>query len=585
VLDGTCQDDSVGVADAVLAAAILAADPHCIGGVLLKASPGPARDAWLRLVRDLLPAGAPFRRVPISVSDDRLLGGLDLSATIAAGRPVAQRGLLAEADSGLLVLSSAERLPAATAAKFANALDLGEVRAERDGIAQRLPARFGIVALDEGLAQDERPPTSLVERLAIHLTLDDRLVVDGAAPSRTDVARARTGSHAVGVPGRVVEALCSAALALGVSAPTAALSAVRVARIAAVLANRLSVSDADAALAARLVLAPRTTVIPAESSEDRQEEPEAGDDASSSEPTESGSLEDVVVAAAKAAVPPDLLARLRGPNNVRLRNAATGRAGAHQKSPRRGRQMGTRRGAPSPGARLDLIETLRAAAPWQRLRRPETIGKSASSRVAVRSDDFRVKRLKHRTETTTIFVVDASGSTALHRLGEAKGAVELLLADCYVRRDQVALIAFSGRGAQLLLPPTRSLARARRNLADLPSGGATPLASGIDLAAALADSVCRKGQTPGIVLLTDGRANLGRNGKPGRGQAQEDALAAAGALREAGLAAIVIDTSKSPEPQAAQVADAMGAHYVALPHADAQSLAAAVQREMRGRQR
>jgi magnesium chelatase subunit D len=584
VPDGTCQGDGVGMADAILVAAILAAGPHCIGGVLLKASPGPARDAWLRLVRDLLPAGAPFRRVPISVSDDRLLGGLDLAATIAAGRPVAQRGLLAEADAGLLVLSSAERLPASTAAKFANALDLGEVRAERDGVTQRLPARFGIVALDEGLSQDERPPASLAARLAIHLTLDDRLVVYGAAPSPADVARARAGSHAVGVSDRVVEALSGAALALGVSAPTAAVSAVRVARIAAVLANRSSVSDADAALAARLVLAPRATVIPAENSEGRQE-PDTGDDTNSGESTESGSLEDVVVAAAKAALPPDVLARLRRPANGRLRNAATGRAGAHQKSPRRGRQVGTRRGAPSPGARLDLIETLRAAAPWQRLRRSETIDRSVASHVAVRSDDFRVKRLKHRTETTTIFVVDASGSTALHRLGEAKGAVELLLADCYVRRDQVALIAFSGRGAELLLPPTRSLARARRNLADLPGGGATPLASGLDAAAALADCIRRKGQTPGIVLLTDGRANLGRDGKPGRGQAQEDALAAAGALREAGLAAIVIDTSKSPEPQAALVADAMGAHYVALPHADALSLAAAVQREMRGRQR
>ena len=115
-------------------------------------------------------------------------------------------------------------------------------------------------------------------------------------------------------------------------------------------------------------------------------------------------------------------------------------------------------------------------------------------------------------ETTTIFVVDASGSAALHRLAEAKGAVELLLADCYIRRDQVALIAFRGSAAELLLPPTRSLARAKRSLAGLPGGGGTPLAAGLDAAFALSDSIRRKGQTPTVIVLTDGRANIARDG-------------------------------------------------------------------------
>jgi magnesium chelatase subunit D len=94
-----------------------------------------------------------------------------------------------------------------------------------------------------------------------------------------------------------------------------------------------------------------------------------------------------------------------------------------------------------------------------------------------------VSRFKQRRETTTIFVVDASGSAALHRLAEAKGAVELLLADCYVRRDRVAMLAFRGKGAELMLPPTRSLVRAKRSLAGLPGGGGTPLAAGMDAAA------------------------------------------------------------------------------------------------------
>ncbi len=111
---------------------------------------------------------------------------------------------------------------------------------------------------------------------------------------------------------------------------------------------------------------------------------------------------------------------------------------------RRGRPIGTRRGELSAGARLNVIETLRAAAPWQKLRRQEMPG--AAARVLVRSSDFRITRFQQRTESTAIFVVDASGSAALNRLAEAKGAVELLLADCYVRRDQVALLAFRGPG-------------------------------------------------------------------------------------------------------------------------------------------
>jgi magnesium chelatase subunit D len=170
-------------------------------------------------------------------------------------------------------------------------------------------------------------------------------------------------------------------------------------------------------------------------------------------------LQDLVLQAALAALPPGLLALLAAGT---LRSpGAGGRAGAQAASKRRGRPVGSRRGDPRTGARLHLIDTLRAAAPWQTLRRQEAAqllarrtaeagnGTSAAvrpaPRVLVRRDDFRVQRLRERRETTTVFVVDASGSAALHRLAEAKGAVELLLAECYVRRDRVALIAFRGR--------------------------------------------------------------------------------------------------------------------------------------------
>ena len=236
-----------------------------------------------------------------------------------------------------------------------------------------------------------------------------------------------------------------------------------------------------------------------------------------------------------------------------------------------------RRGELRAGAKLNVIETLRAAAPWQPLRRREAAaGDGTQPRILIRKDDFRISRFKQRSETTTIFVVDASGSAALHRLAEAKGAVELLLADCYVRRDQVALIAFRGSAAELLLPPTRSLARAKRSLAGLPGGGGTPLAAGLDAAFALADLIRRKGQTPTVILLTDGRANIARDGGQGRPRAEEDAMNAArqfGRRRCQGRAGRYLAAAGSLGEQFARE---MGARYLPLPHADATTLSKAV---------
>ena len=164
----------------------------------------------------------------------------------------------------------------------------------------------------------------------------------------------------------------------------------------------------------------------------------------------------------------------------------------------------------------------------------------------------------------------------MQRLGEAKGAVELLLADCYIRRDQVALLAFRGQGAQLLLPPTGSLLRAKRSLAGLPGGGPTPLAAGIDAALALSDSIRRSGRTPVITLLTDARANIARDGSGGRPRAEAEAIDSARALRASGVATLLVDTSPRPNPFARRLAEEMHARYVPLPYADASALSRAV---------
>lgn len=547
--------------DAGWAAALFAVDPAGTG-VALRALAGPVRVRWLALLRRLMP-NDPLRTVPLNVPDVRLLGGLDLAATLGAGRPVTARGLLAEADGGAVLLAMAERLSAGTAARIAAAMDGA--------------ARIGVVALDEGMAEDERAPGALRDRLAFLVDLSDigARVADGPLPGAAQVAAARRLLPRVDADGGVIEGLCETAAALGIASVRTPLLALRAARAAAALDGRDRVGDADAALACRLVLAPRATVLPTAEPQGADAPPPEPQDPADSAPGEAdtearpdAALQDMLIQAAKAAIPAGLLARLQAGDSPRVR-APSGGAGP-LRAGQRGRPVGTRPGDPR-SARLDLLATLRAAAPWQRLR-----GRGPAGRVEIRRDDFRVARVKQRTEATAIFVVDASGSQAFNRLAEAKGAVELLLADCYVRRDRVAVLAFRGTAAQVLLPPTRSLVRAKRSLAGLPGGGGTPLAAGIDAGFLMADGIRRRGGTPTIVLLTDGRANVGQDGKGGRARADADAMAAARQVRAARLTALLVDTSPRPHPASQRLAAAMDARYVPLPYADAAALSRAI---------
>lgn len=565
--------------DATRVVLLLAVDTMGFGGAWVRALPGPVRDRWLESLRAGLPANTPWRRAPLHIADDRLLGGLDLTATLAAGRPIAQRGLLAEADGGIVVLPMAERLAPSAAARIATVLDSGEVQLERDGLAQRLRARIGIVALDER-TDDEAPVAhALLDRVAFHLDLT-AVSAREAQPVSIDeraIVQARALLADVRVDEQTVGALTATAAALGIGSLRAPLLALRAARVLAALDGTDDVEPQHAAEAARLVLAPRATQLPPEETDSAPAEeasPPPSAEQGEQEATLDRPLEDVVLAAAQAAIPAGLLARLVS-DRLRAQARTHGRAGALQASRTRGRPVGTRRGALRAGVRLNVIETLRAAAPWQRLRRSTSLPGS-QARISVWPDDLRITRTKWHRQTTTIFVVDASGSQALHRLAEAKGAVELLLADCYVRRDRVALVVFRGQRAELVLPPTRSLVRAKRSLAGLPGGGGTPLAAGVEAAAQLAESIARRGDTPVLVFLTDGRANVARDGSGGRAQAEQDALAAARQMRAFGFSTLLIDTSPRPEPLAKRVATELGARYLPLPHADAAVMSRAV---------
>jgi magnesium chelatase subunit D len=605
--------------DAATIAALFAVDPVGLGGVALRSPACDNRDQWLALLKSLLPTQTPLRRVPLNINDTALLGGLDLGATLQAGKPIALKGLLSQADGGVLVLAMAERMSLSSAARFGSVLDTGMVALQRDGLDTSAKASLGLVALDEGASDDEQMPAGLADRLAFRLLMGAQ-DEDEEGPEWTaqEVLNARERLSQVTIDDEAVQALCAAALALGIDSLRASVFAVRVARAAAALAGSNTVEEEHTGVAAQLVLAPRATRLPPaappeneaqDTPAENQEPPKNSDSENKSEPPEPPSKPDapdaenkdesnadgdqeeaqdedpglpeniaeLVLEAAQAAIPSGLLARLKMGQLHRAKTPTSGSAGALQKNALRGRPVGARKGEPRAGQRINVLETLRAAAPWQKLRqRQQAPTDGQIQRIVVRKEDFHVTRFRQSGQTTTVFVVDASGSSALNRLAEAKGAVELLLADCYVRRDSVAVLAFRGQTAELILPPTRSLARAKRSLAGLPGGGGTPLAHAIDAAILLADQLRKKGETPIVVLLTDGKGNIARDGRPGRAQATTDALAAATEMRLRGFSTLLVDTSPQAQDAAKNLAQAMGAQYLALPYAGANSLNQAV---------
>jgi magnesium chelatase subunit D len=561
-------------ADATLAAALFAIDPEGLGGIAVRSSPTLERDQWLGEIRALLEPATPWRKVPVSVSCERLLGGLDVGATLAHGRPVVTRGVLASADGGVVILPMAERIAMDKAAMITAVMDRRAVRVERDGIAERHAANIGVLALDEGLEDDERLVPGMLERLAFHLTLDDYREGELGTFEATDISRARARLKSVTVPAELVQMLAETAVALGVPSVRGELFALHATRAAAAAAGCSEAREEHAAIAGRLVLAPRARQLPAaaEEPEAPPPEPPPGEQDSESQSREDGSLpDDIVLAATLAALPRGLLEQLQ--KGMRANSKTAGRSGKLTSGGRKGRRVGTRRVESLYGARLDLLATLKTAAPWQRLRGIEP----GSGELRIMKDDLRASRFENRAGTTTIFVVDASGSQAAQRLGEVKAAIELLLSECYVRRDQVALIAFRGEQADVVLPPTRALARARRLLAALPAGGPTPLAAGIDAAREMARQVRAQGRVPAVVLMTDGRSNVARSGAQGRAAAAADAELAAREFRLDLPDTLFVDTARRQRRETRELAALMGARYEPLPYPEAGAIRDMVQ--------
>lgn len=595
--------------DALTSLQLLQIDPSGLGGIWLRAPFGPVRERWLR---HLLASGLNTVKVPGSVDMERLLGGIDLSLTLQTGSLHMQSGLLQQADQGVVCISMAERFPDALMAPMTQAMDTQSLPPLRmsDGSESAPRTQFGVVALDESM--DDEPPIgkSLQERLGLWFDLQALAPSDVPELGFSQLSQGNASDQAldIRIPAEKLLqarqlwphiqwsddqalAVCATALGLGIDSLRAPTLALRVACCHAALNMRSHVSDEDLAFAARRVLAPRATRWPApaeqQSSPDTsqeaeqeppdqqaQQDPPPADQSSPDEPpTDSPSAEDLqemMIASALASLPPKLLDSLLTKPGSSQGNSS-GRSGQFRSGMQRGRPLPPRPGRPAGHARLHVLATLRAAAPKQKLRSGTSQG-----RVAIRSEDFHVHRFQQNSASCMILALDASGSAALQRLAEAKGAVELLLQQSYARRDSVCIVAFRGAKAQLLLPMTRSLVRAKRAMTGLPGGGGTPLALALKMACEQSIQLQRQGVTPILVVLSDGRANVSLQGLGGRVQAQADALLWVQQWRQTGHRSLWIDTSIQPDPQVQNLADAMGASYMPMPQVQAQRMANAM---------
>ena len=621
--------------DAMTSLQLLQIDSHGWGGIWLRAPFGPVRELWLRHLSE---TELNTVKLPGNIDIERLLGGIDLSRTLQSGLLQMQTGLLQQADLGLVCISMAERFPTALIAPMTQAMDTQSLPPLKiNNTESSVRTQFGVVALDESMADDPPMSPALQERLGLWFDLQDIApsdVSDVSLNTRKDdnaldvmgiqiapeaLARMKQSLPHIQWTDEQVLAVCSTAQGLGIDSLRVPTLALRVACCHAALHERSHIADDDLAFAARRVLAPRATQLPApaenasdtepQNSSDSSAEPDQAQEQSSNslEPTEtpnpsesakdeedtsstdtseedtntqdeapsdlpsSEKLQEMMIAAALASLPPDVLEGLLTKPGRNLGNTS-GRSGQFRSGTQRGRPLPPRTGRPGGHARLHILSTLRAAAPKQRLR-----GNTQQGRVAIRSEDFHVHRYQQHSSSCLILALDASGSAALQRLAEAKGAVELLLQQSYARRDSVCIVSFKGAKAQLLLPMTRSLVRAKRAMMGLPGGGGTPLALALKMACEQATQLQRQGVTPILVVLSDGRANVNLQGLGGRAQAQADAQQWAAQWRQTGHRCLWIDTSLQPDTQVQNMAQTMGGSYLPMPQVQAQRMASAME--------
>ena len=600
----------VGQDDAKLALLLAAVEPR-LGGVLLRGDKGSAKTTLARGLAALLPGGAPFVELPLGASEDRVVGALDVAALLDSRSHSLRPGLLAAAHGGVLYVDEVNLLPDHLVDVLLDVAVSGMNRVERDGFSETHPARFVLVGsmnpeegelrpqlLDRfGLAVDVRAPQDPALRAEIvrrQLTFESAGAPDPSPDEQ--IRRSLASARPIPCDDAVVVAAAELAVAVGAQGLRADLALCRAASAVAGLDGARRTGAAHLRRVAPLVLGHRRRRDPFEAPGIASDELASAldqvlgtEEAVDASPTERGAHPDTASQpgpgfpddprpdgsggsdgrdrlgdqhgpAPDSVGPPDVqldageLALPRPPGAATTGQGAAGN-GAAAAGGARGRRI-DHVPLSDPRQHVDAVATARSYA-------TRTAGEDrgpGGPRLAV--EDLRATVTAESQATLVIVAVDTSGSIAgRRRLEAARAAVTSLLGDVYRRRDRVAMVAFRGESAEVVLRPTGSVEVARARLAELQTGGRTPLAAGLQQVTSLVRTAQRAGgPRPAVVLVTDGRATAGG----------ADPLAAAdGAaaqLAATGVACLVVDAETGPARLglARSLAARLSADYVLL---------------------